>query len=227
MFKLFSIFTFSSIVALSGALVPGPLLTYTIIKTLETRNKGYLTGFKVIAGHALIEAGIIVGILFGLSLILTNRIVVITIGVSGGLFLLYMGIDIIYKVKNKKFSNPFEKTDNTNTSNNPSITKLSNPIIGGALISMSNPYWWIWWATIGFGFMIQYNITLQNWKGLLSFYTGHESGDLLWYATVSTLIFIGKKRINQKLYTIMLIICSIIISGFGAFLIIKVLTNPI
>jgi hypothetical protein len=31
---------------------------------------------------------------------------------------------------------------------------LDNPIIGGIVVSMSNPYLWVWWATIGFAFMV-------------------------------------------------------------------------
>ncbi|RKY02123.1 MAG: hypothetical protein DRP54_02420, partial [Spirochaetes bacterium] len=100
---LIVIFVFSMIVALSGALVPGPLLTYTIIKTLETSKRGYLVGFWVILGHALIEMIIIVGILMGFSVILTNHIVVKAIGTAGGAFLIYMGMDIVIKIIKRNY----------------------------------------------------------------------------------------------------------------------------
>ncbi len=221
---MYTIFFFSMIVALSGALVPGPLLTYTIIKTLESTSRGYLTGFKVILGHAIIEGFLVTGILFGFSLILTRVSVVRVIGLIGGGFLIYMGTDILVKIKSRKFSTPFEKE---NKKENGSIMRISNPVLGGALISMSNPYWWIWWATIGFGFMLQYNLSIKNWLGLSIFFFGHETGDLLWYATVSSLIHLGKKKINRKLYTVLLGLCSAVILGFGVFLILKVILKPL
>lgn len=205
------------IVALSGALVPGPLLTYTVIKTLETPKRSYLIGSLVILGHACIEGLIVIGILKGFALILKNEIVIKSIGTLGGGFLIFMGLDIILKIKQRKFKTPFN-TDKK-TQEGGSLVKISNPVLGGALISMSNPYWWIWWSTIGFGFLLQYNISLLNWQGLISFYLGHEMGDLAWYATVSILISLGKKRINERLYKLLLVICSIIIIGFGIFLI--------
>ncbi len=137
-----------------------------------------------------------------------------------------MGTDILVKIKSKKFSTTFEK-EKGDREGNGSIMKISNPVLGGALISMSNPYWWIWWATIGFGFMLQYNLSIKNWQGLSLFFFGHEAGDLLWYATVSSLIHLGKKKINRKLYTVLLGLCSAVILGFGVFLILKVILKPI
>jgi len=261
---LIVIFVFSMIVALSGAMVPGPLLTYTIIKTLETSKRGYLVGFWVILGHALIEMVIIVGILMGFSVILTNHIVVKSIGTAGGAFLVYMGMDIVIKIIKRNYKTPFSSDSNAqiytakvssiskgdnqqkdkncdesfnaemnytgrselstsgersdNKSDSKSILRISNPVLGGILVSMSNPYWWVWWATVGFGFMLQYGISLANWQSLTSFYVGHETGDLLWYALVSTLVYLGRRRINQRFYTILLGFCSVVIIGFGIFL---------
>jgi threonine/homoserine/homoserine lactone efflux protein len=90
--------------------------------------------------------------------------------------------------------------------------------MGGVLVSMSNPYWWIWWATVGFAFMTQYRISFLNWPALLVFVIGHELGDLGWYFTVSVLVFLGKSRINLKVYHLVLLICGIFLAGFGVYL---------
>ncbi len=216
--RLILIFSFSLVVALSGAIVPGPLLTYTIVKTLDTRRRGFLVGAWVIGGHALLESVLIVGILFGFSTLLKNDIVIKIIGTLGGSFLLYMGITLILDVMRKRVKFEFgEKSERTNGSPSSAL-KVSNPVIGGVLISMSNPYWWIWWATVGFGFMLQYRISFMNWRGLLSFLIGHEMGDLLWYVMISTLVSIGRHRINEKIYNGVLVGCSSVIIGFGFFL---------
>jgi threonine/homoserine/homoserine lactone efflux protein len=100
--ELILIFTFSLVVALSGAIVPGPLLTYTIVKTLDTRHRGFLVGVWVIGGHALLESVLIVGILLGFSTFLKNSFVIKIIGILGGSFLLYMGLSIIVDIIKKR-----------------------------------------------------------------------------------------------------------------------------
>ena len=44
--------------------------------------------------------------------------------------------------------------------------------VGGVLVSMSNPYWWIWWATVGSAFMVQYRIGWGTWPLLAAFFAG-------------------------------------------------------
>jgi threonine/homoserine/homoserine lactone efflux protein len=90
MATFFTVFGLSFLTALSGALQPGPLLTYTIAQTLRTRQHGWLTGARVIAGHAAIEAVLIVGLILGLAALLTNKITVWIIGSVGfAAYLLY------------------------------------------------------------------------------------------------------------------------------------------
>ena len=62
---LWMIFSLSFLLSLSGALMPGPLLTYTIVRTLRTAERGWLTGARVIAGHAALESVLICGLVLG------------------------------------------------------------------------------------------------------------------------------------------------------------------
>ena len=70
------IFSLSFLVALTGAMSPGPLLTYTIIKSARTSKRGYLMGLWIIIGHAILEMGIVILLLLGFSFILKNIIVI-------------------------------------------------------------------------------------------------------------------------------------------------------
>jgi threonine/homoserine/homoserine lactone efflux protein len=219
---LWVLFSFSFLVALTGALVPGPLMTYTIIKSLQPDKRGYLTGLFVITGHAVLESIIILLLLFGLSRFLSGKLAFRIIGVLGGSFLLSMGIHLFINVIQGKVSDPFEKqaadTPETQTNIAAPPIKPANPIFAGFLVSMSNPYWWIWWATVGFSFMLQYKIGFSNWKALLSFFLGHEAGDLGVYLGISGLVFFGKQYININIYRGVLITCALVMSGFGVFL---------
>jgi len=214
------IFSFSFLVALTGAMSPGPLLTYTIIKSAKTNRRGYLMGLWIITGHAILEMGIIILLLLGFSFVLKNITVVRIIGVSGGLILILFGASIIRDIFNGNISTNFlNSRDEPNK--DPGMTEnkgIENPVIGGIMVSMSNPYWWVWWATIGFAFMIQFDISFKKWPKLLAFFLGHEAGDLIWYLLVSTLAFFGLRHMNRKAYYGILMCCAIFMVLFGIYL---------
>lgn len=223
-FNLFStfwmIFSFSFLVALTGAMSPGPLLTYTIIKSVQAKKRGYLMGLWIIIGHALLEMVIIIFLLLGFSFVLQNIIVVRSIGIIGGLILIGFGASIIRDVYRGSVSTSF--LDPAQSSEEKSIIPkqkgIGNPVIGGIVVSMSNPYWWVWWATIGFAFILQFDISFRQWPRLIAFFLGYEAGDLIWYLFVSTLAFLGLRRLNKKVYYGILVICGIFMILFGVYM---------
>jgi len=87
----------------------------------------------------------------------------------------------------------------------------------GILVSLSNPYWTIWWATIGLGYItVAYN---QGIGALITFYLGHISADFLWYALVSLGITSGKKFISDKVYRGILLVCGFFLIGLAVYFI--------
>ncbi len=214
------VFSFSFLTALTGAMAPGPLLTYTIIKSARTHKHGYLMGVWIVTGHALLEMGIILLLLLGFSFVLKNIIMVRIIGVLGGAILFYFGASIIRDIRLGKISTDFMDTSpeekDHGTGNNKN--RLDNPVVGGIMVSMANPYWWVWWATIGFAFMVQFDVSFQNGSKLVAFFLGHETGDLLWYVIVSTLAFFGIRHLNKKAYYTILGCCGLFMILFGIYL---------
>ena len=83
---------------------------------------------------------------------------------------------------------------------------------------MSNPFWWVWWATIGFFFMRQYGVSLASPLLLAAFFIGHELGDLAWYSLVSLVVHSGRRWINLKTYHGLLIGTAVVLIGFAGFL---------
>lgn len=217
----FTVLSLSFVVALTGAMAPGPLLTYTIVKSARSRKRGYLVGIWVIAGHALIEAAIILLLLAGFSLVLQKAIAVKIIGVTGGAVLVLFGLSIMRDLYREKIPDEFnEDFSDRETPEHQTLLKraVSNPVTGGALVSMSNPYWWIWWATIGFAFMMEFNVSFDNLSGFFAFFIGHEAGDLAWYFFISALSFWGVRRLNRKVYYVTLGCCAVFMTGFGIYL---------
>ncbi len=217
--NFWAFFFLSFTVALTGALSPGPLLTYTISKTLERDKRGWLVGLYVCLGHALLEGAILTLLLVGMSFILVNPIVIMVIGIVGGGILLIFAAFYFRDVFVTKISLELA------TENSPT-QQTGNTVIGGIVVSMSNPYWWIWWATIGLNLLITNLVDMQSAGGIIAFFAGHEMGDLAWYLLVSSLVFFGRQKINDKIYRGILCCCAIFMAILGTYFILSVILVP-
>lgn len=223
---LWVIFSLSFLLSLSGALMPGPLLTYTIVRTLRTAEKGWLTGARVIAGHAALECVLIFGLVLGVMGFLRAPAAAKIIGVGGAALLLFMGIGLLREtVRGKGIDltagdsrSGGEAAGRTSLAGGTSLAGRMDPVVAGALVSMGNPYWWIWWVTVGAAFLLRFDITLARWPALAAFFLGHELGDLGWYSAVSVLLHLGRRSIPRGLTTGILAVCGVAIIGFGAWL---------
>ena len=139
MLSLSGIFITSFIVALSGALMPGPVLTVTIS---QSATRGWRVGPLIVLGHAFLELSLVVAIAYGLGQFLTIGSVIGTIGIVGGAVLLWMGGSMLRDARKVSIVMEVEK--------GPAAL---HPVWAGILFSLSNPYWIVWWATIGSAFL--------------------------------------------------------------------------
>ncbi|MGA1796302.1 MAG: LysE family translocator [bacterium] len=198
--KLFGIFISAFIVALSGALMPGPLLTVTIT---ESMKRGKWTGFFLIIGHAILELGLILIIIAGFGHLFTIAKVVGVISILGGGILLWMGWDTLSKARGLSLSFCVDKPRHSSY----------GPVITGILASISNPYWSVWWATIGIGYVAA--SLIYGWIGIFTFFTGHIAADFAWYTLVSFGVCGGKRFLSNRLYRGIMIACGGILCLFG------------
>jgi threonine/homoserine/homoserine lactone efflux protein len=213
--NIYQIFIGSMLVAFSGALVPGPMLTLVISSVAE---KGFWTSFFIVVGHSLLELAVVLSFFLGVLKYLENPLIIKIIGILGGLFLLYLGTDIIISIFRKKYIIDFKSIVKKKTITGKSTGVV---ILKGILISLMNPYWYIWWITIGAAFIIksvEFNIT-----GISSFYLGHISADFIWYLFIGFFINTGRKFFNQKIYNGILAACSIFLFYLGIRFIIEAL----
>lgn len=203
MLGLATIFLTSFIVGLSGAMMPGPVLT---IAVSETYKRGFWAGPLIVLGHAVLELGLVIGIVLGLGEILGNNNIAGFIGIAGGLFLFWMGYDIARSAIKKEI-----KLDTESSSNNSPF----GPVLAGITVTISNPYWTIWWITVGAGFVIK--SLKYKFLGLSVFYSGHIASDLIWYSFVSLAVVTGKKFLSDRIYRGILTACGIFLIGLAAF----------
>lgn len=89
------------------------------------------------------------------------------------------------------------------------ISKIWELPLKGILTSLSNPYWFIWWATIGLAYL---SLSLKfGIAGAVIFYLSHIMADLVWYTFVSVGVSHSRKFLAGKGYKILLYSCSIML----------------
>ncbi len=226
----------SFLTALTGALSPGPLFTFTIEKSLACGRRGWSVGFLAILGHAAIEGVILSALLLGMAAILNEPLTLFFIGIAGGSVLLVFSIlylkdaitgNIAVGLQKMSIGCADQATSSGQLKETPIVQPSQKPYplwkvaTGGIVVSMSNPYWWLWWATIGLNLVLANLPSLGSGLGVTAFFVGHELGDLSWYVFISVLIFAGRTKINAKVYRIIIFACGIFMFVLGLYFIIS------
>ena len=195
-----SIFIMSFTIALLGALAPGPLLTAVIART---PTYGFKTGPLLMIGHAIAEILMVLIILSGFSRFIHNSLSICIIAFVGGVVMILFGLGML---KNVPSVGQERKSPGDVVSNLPFL---------GITLSLTNPYWTVWWLTIGLSLVL----TAQK-AGVVAiciFFMGHILADVIWYSIVSFTVSKGKKFITDKVYNGIMKTCGLILIGFGIY----------
>ena len=200
MWELITIFVSSFIIAFSGAMMPGPLLTATIS---ESSQRGFVAGPLLIAGHGILEIILLTALVLGLAPFLQRSDVFTVVAIAGGVILLWMALGM------------FRALPTLTLSLNAGKTKSGSLIKNGAILSIANPYWIVWWATIGFGYVI------YSWSfgisGLIFFFTGHILADFVWYSAVSAAVGKGRHLFTDGFYRWVMGTCAVVLILFACY----------
>ena len=205
------IFVTSFAVGLSGAVTPGPLLVYDIREAL---TRGFSAGPLVAAGHSVLELLVVVGLAIGVARFLETDLSGSVIALLGGLFLLWMGWGMVRRPGRHAIPAGDEVAPGAGSRRGPLST-----VAGGALVSMSNPFWSLWWATIGLSYIIW--ASDLGVAGLASFYTGHILSDILWFSVVSFAVATGRGVLTPALYRGLISVCGLFLLALGAYFILS------
>ncbi|MDD2276663.1 MAG: LysE family transporter [Smithellaceae bacterium] len=200
LFTLFTIFASSFVIALSGALMPGPLLTATIS---ESSRRGFWAGPLMIAGHAILELALVVALFLGLAPFFQMPAVFAASALAGAVILIWMAAGMLRSLPTLRLS--WEGGQQ----------KMNSTVLNGILMSVSNPYWIIWWATIGIGYIFyawQYGL----W-GIAFFFAGHISADLAWYSFIAGAVARGRHLLTDRLYRRLIGFCALFLIGFAGY----------
>lgn len=200
---MLQIFLQSVVIGYSGAIMPGTLLTYTLEKSIKAGAKA---GLMVAVGHVMLEFILVLLIFLGLGKYLDTPTAQITIGILGGAVLILFGTTMLREIYMGKIGINFKGEGGD---------RFGNILIGGAIVSATNPYFIVWWAAIGLGLILNAYNTF-GLIGVMIFYLGHIISDLTWYGLISALIGKTRNFINLRAYKIIIGILGISLIGFGA-----------
>jgi threonine/homoserine/homoserine lactone efflux protein len=188
-------------VSLSGALAPGPVTAAAI--GMGSRNR--FAGVLMALGHGVVEFPLMVLLLFGVGRLLKLPSVGIVIGLAGGGFLILMAVQMLWGLRDS-------------SAQEMPMTR-SGPLAAGVLLSAGNPYFLIWWATVGLTLITTATSSFGLWAfGLMA--VAHWSCDLVWLTALSWASFKGSVLLGPNRRRIVLAVCAAAMLGFGLYFIV-------
>ena len=193
------LFLFKAIgISLSGVMAPGAVTAATISAGTRSRHAGAL----IAVGHGFVEFPLMFLIMAGMGKLFKSENVKIAIGLAGGAFLVWMAIGMLRELR--------KHTQN----DEPSKTKAKSPLWIGVILSAGNPYFLLWWATIGLALATQ-----ARELGVLAFALFaiiHWLCDLVWLEILSFSSFKGSELFGPRKQKLILLICTIAVFAFAA-----------
>ncbi|UCC44043.1 MAG: LysE family transporter [Candidatus Zixiibacteriota bacterium] len=199
--ELLGLFLNSFVIGFSGAVMPGPVLAVDIA---ETPRHGWKTGPVISLGHAISEIAVVIFLAVAVAVLTDNPVVTRVIASVGGVALLLMAGMMTYDTLRSRISYEAGSADLG------SRAKLAGK---GITTTLVNPYWYIWWATIGLALLVrakEFGIA-----GPAVFYVGHILSDLVWYTAVSVTIWKGRKLLAGPRLKFLILICAAFLVYLG------------
>jgi threonine/homoserine/homoserine lactone efflux protein len=183
------------VTSLSGVMAPGPMFTVTLAKSL----KSPWAGMQVSLGHAVIEVPLILLVYFGLAQFFQNDIVQLVLAVAGGGMIVWTGWGLF-------------RTRKTLVKEGKDTTY--NAFTAGILMSGLNPFFLVWWVTVGSLLLMNFLDAVGTW-GLPFFVVVHWLCDLIWLSVVSFTIFRTHKFWPGWVQEWVFIVLSLALFTFG------------
>ena len=191
--------------------MPGPLLAVTVERSVRD---GFIAGPLVVLGHGLLEVILVVLIVIGLGERLNNRLASTILGLLGGSLLVAMGGQMLWRAKTVVLSRDVSAGR---------AHSATSTVAAGMLVSLANPYWTLWWVSLGLAYL---NLAMPyGFRGVGIFLTGHLMADLFWYCLVAYLISRGFQSLPNRFFRVTVAGCGIFLVVLGLWFFAKGLTG--
>jgi threonine/homoserine/homoserine lactone efflux protein len=203
----------------SGVLSPGPLFLTNLI---YGSRQGSHAGIKIAYGHTIVELPLIIILALGLSnfsyLHLTSNENLKIIGLIGGVSIALFSFIQIRSITKR---NAFESADTVSNKNYffKINSKTKGPIILGIIFSALNPFFLIWWSTVGLKLISDSIVLFGIVLGILCTFFFHIWMDYAWLMVTSYMISKGILILKTKFYYVLLLVLSIVLALNGLYII--------
>lgn len=185
------------LVSLSGVMAPGPVTAATL--AVGTRNRH--AGLLIAIGHGIVEFPLMMVIVAGAGALFQYTTAQIIIGLVGGAFLLHMGGQMLAGLRKQEEEIAAPYAD-------------SHPIWIGIVLTVTNPYFLLWWATVGLGLSLE--AKRLGPTAFIIFAVLHWLCDVVWLEILSQASHRGTQVLGRKSMPIILGICAIALIVIGS-----------
>ena len=219
------------IISASGVFSPGPLFLANLI---YGSKQGYFAGIKIANGHMTVELLLVILLslgIFGLYHFTLGDGALSTVGLIGGIAIILFSLAQILNITKKIGITRDINKDNTNK--NLSIghgttyffllDKINRkidrgPLIVGIIFTAMNPFFLIWWLTVGLKLISDSVYLFGVMEGILILFLFHIWMDYVWLALTAYLISKGHSIFKIRFYHFFIICISIILVSYGLYL---------
>ncbi len=195
------------VISASGVMAPGPLFAANVSYGLRG---GIQSGIKMAIGHTVVELPLVIllGIgVFSLEIFPEFRTIISVFGAITLFLFAIIQIRALFVKKKSIFSD---------------TTK--NPVIAGIVLSALNPFFIVWWLTIGFK-LISDAMMIWAFSGILILFTLHIWMDFAWLGSVSYFASKSSKILSSKNYKLLMIGLSLMLVYFGITYLLDILNS--
>ncbi|MDY0167847.1 MAG: LysE family transporter [Thermoguttaceae bacterium] len=182
-------------ISLSGVMAPGPITAATLASGTQHRHAGAL----VALGHAIVEVPFIALLVVGVAGFLESSAVRTGIAIAGGAVLLLMGLQLLLSLR--------KPTGDSEAS------VQRHPLMTGIVLTAANPYFLLWWATVGLALVTQ-ALALGAFV-LVLFVVVHWLCDLGWLEVLSAAGYKGSELYGRRAQLAISAVCGVLLVGFG------------
>lgn len=192
------------VVTASGALAPGPLFFATIA---HGSKSGAKSGLIFSLAHTIVEFSLVMALALGLITVANEPPIKLIIGGVGGAALLIFGALQIRDSFFSKFNVQQDKRGDA-----PS----KNPLMLGLIFTGLNPYFIIWWLTLGTSLILE-ALAFASIAGVIIMYIAHVWMDYAWLTSIAYLAKKGTSVLGTRGYKALMIIFSGALIYYGLY----------
>jgi threonine/homoserine/homoserine lactone efflux protein len=204
-------FPFAFAMGFSVASLPGPII---VLIATETLRKGVVAGLLIVTAPILIDAIVMVPLALFLQVSIVSGGGAAGLGIVGGCFLVWLGLQSMWASAGPWNFRATDRSELTwRKKEIPSFLK-------GLLTHLTNPYPYIYWGSVGAGFVQQGFERGGTW-GAVVFPLGFWLGAGIFNLLVVYLVARGKQMLPARLEPYLHRFSGVLLMGIGVFVAVR------